>query len=127
MPKKIEPFKIYDIEIYPNGMRDGYSVRFKIYKNENNEYVLDLIGASDYSSWHKRIDQNGHIIDLENYKGQFGLPHYSDDPDRTLREQTEIKEYNDQLHKKLIQNGLEKNYEDEEFEKNNVIKIRQYF
>ncbi len=85
MPNKIDISKIYEIEFYPNGMRNGYHVRFLFIKDESQHFVLELLGSDDYSSWHKRIDQHGNITDLENYKGQHGRIIYPDDPERTAK------------------------------------------
>ena len=92
MPNRIDIGKIYDVEFYPNGMRNGYKVRFFIAKDEHQKYFIDLLGGDDNSSWHKRIEQNGNIIELDNY----------------------LDNYNDNLHKLLIKKGLERNFEDDE-------------
>jgi len=126
MPNRIDIGKIYDVEFYPNGMRNGYKVRFFIAKDEHQKYFIDLLGGDDNSSWHKRIEQNGNILELENYKGQYGKIIYADDLERTEKEHLEIKNYNDNLHKLLIKKCLERNFEDNEFESKNVITIRNY-
>jgi hypothetical protein len=126
MPKRIDVSKIYDIEFYPNGMRAGYKVRFRIIKNDNQDYLLELFGGDDHSTWHKRIDHNGNITDLDNYKGQYGRTLYPEDPERTARENKEIQDFNETLHKLLIEKGLERNFENDEFEKTNVIVLRNY-
>lgn len=126
LPRDTEAGKIYDMECYPDGMRNGYSARFFIAQNENGEYFLELLGSSDYASWHKHIDRHGKISDLENYEGQFGRNEYPDDPERTEKERTTIQEHNDRLHRHLLQKGLEPDLDNEEFEKNHVIRIRNY-
>ena len=126
MPNRIDPLKIYEIEFYTNGMRGGYKVRFKIEKEDNQKYFLELLGSNDNSSWHKRIEQDGNIIELENYKGQFGRTIYADDPERTEKERIIIQEYNNALHQSLIEKGLERNFDDDEFEQKNVIKLKNY-
>lgn len=126
MPNIIDVSKIYDIEFYPNGMRDGYKVRFHITKDGNQDYLVELFGNDDNSSWHKRIDHNGNITDLDNYKGQYGRTTYPGDPERTAREHKEMQDFNENLHKLLIEKGLERNFENDEFEKSNVIVLRNY-
>lgn len=126
MPNRIDTSKIYDIEFYPNGMRGGYKVRFKIFKDDDQKYFLDLFGSDDNSNWHKRIEQNGNIIELESYKGQFGRTIYPDNPEKTEKEHMVIQEYNNDLQKKLIQKGLEQNFDDDLFEQNNVVRLRNY-
>ena len=42
LPNEIDISKIYDIETYPNGMRDGYSARFRFTKDDNNNYQIEL-------------------------------------------------------------------------------------
>ena len=122
LPKEINLEKITEIEFYSEGMRGGHKVRFFITKNEKEELYIDLFGSDDYSSFHKRIEKNGNIIDLKNYKGQFGRNIYPDDPEKTEREHSEIQKHNEELQKELIEKGLERNFENPEFEKNNVIK-----
>lgn len=126
MPNRIDITKIYDIEFYPNGMRNGYKVRFFIARDENQKYFLDLLGRDDNSSWHKRIEQNGTVIELDNYKEQYGTIIDPDDRERTEKEHLENKIYNDNLRKLLIKKGLERNFEDDEAESNNVITLRNY-
>ena len=107
-PKKFQLDGINEIEFYTNGMRGGCTVRFFIRQTDSGEWFLDLFGSDDYSSWHKRINQNGEISDLENFKGQFGRPVYPDDPERTAREHSEIQDHNDKVHQILIEKGLRK-------------------
>lgn len=126
LPNRIDTSKIYDIECYQDGMRGGYRARFFISKDDTGNYQLELFCASDYVSWHKRIDHAGNISDLDNYKGQFGWPHYPDDPERTAREHEEIRDFNAKLHQQLVEKGLEENTEDDEFEKAHVIVLRNY-
>ncbi len=124
LPNEIDISKIYDIETYPNGMRDGYSARFRFTKDDNNNYQLELVGGDDYSSWHKHIDHTGTITTLETY--EVPLTIYPEDPERTEREHKAIQDHNDRLQKLLIAKGLERNFEDEAFEKANVVVIREY-
>ena len=126
MPNKIDISKIYEIEFYPNGMRNGYHVRFLFIKDESQHFVLELLGSDDYSSWHKRIDQHGNITDLENYKGQHGRIIYPDDPERTVKEHKEIQDFNENLHKQFVKKGLERNFENEDFERSNVVVLKNY-
>ncbi len=124
MPKVVDVSKIYDIEIYPNGTRDGYKVRFRFTKDENNNYQLELVGNDDYSNWHKRIDHTGKITVLDAFK-DIGVV-YPEDPERTERERNEILNFNEGLQKLLIEKGLERDFENDEFEKANVIVLRKY-
>lgn len=124
LPNEIDISKIYDIETYPNGMRDGYSARFRFTKDDSNNYQLELVGGDDYSTWHKHIDHTGTIATLDTY--EVPLTIYPEDPDRTEREHREIQDHNDRLQKLLRAKGLERSFDDEEFEKNNVIVIREY-
>ena len=126
MPNRIDVSKIYDIEFYPNGMRDGYKVRFRIMKGDNQDYLLELFGSDGNSTWHKRIDRNGNITDLDNYKGQYGRTIFPDDPEKTEREHKEIQDFNENLLKLLVEKGLARNFENDEFEKSNVIVLRNY-
>lgn len=126
MPKHIDPEKIYDIEFYPNGMREGYKARFRIGKDKQQHYYLELVGGDDYSNWHKHIDHTGHITDLPHYKGDFGWPVYPDDPERTEQEHREMQAHNEALQQELVKKGLERNFDDDQFETRHVIKIRNY-
>jgi hypothetical protein len=122
LPKQVNIEKITEIEFYSEGMRGGHKVRFFIKKNEREDFYLDLFGSDDYSSFHKRIEKDGSIIDLKNYKGQFGRKIYPDDPEKTEKEHLEIQKYNEKLQKELVEKGLERNFENPEFENENVIK-----
>lgn len=126
LPKRIFLEKITEIEFYSEGMRGGHKVRFFFKKNEQDEYYIELLGSDDYSSFHKRIEQDGTIIDLENFKGQYGRTIYPDDPERTALEHAEIQRHNEALHKKLIEKGLERDDNNPEFEKANVIRKCRY-
>ncbi|MGV6861310.1 MAG: hypothetical protein ACWA41_06035 [Putridiphycobacter sp.] len=125
-PENFQLDKINEIEIYTDGMRGGYKVRFFIKQNNYGKWYLDLFGRNDYCSWHKRIDENGAIINLNNFKGEFGRPIYPDDPERTKREHKEIQDNNDSVHKLLIEKGLERNFNNPEFESQNVVKLTDY-
>jgi hypothetical protein len=118
--------KINEIEFYTEGMRGGYDVRFFIKKNEVGAWYLDLFGGNDYHTWHKRITEQGEIIKLESFKGEFGRPIYPDDPERTAKEHKAIQEHNERLNKVLIAKGLTRNFDDPEFEENNVVKLTDY-
>lgn len=106
-PKKFQFDQVNKIEFYTNGMRGGCTVRFILKQTDSGEWFLDLYAYDDYCSWHKRINEKGEITDLENYKGQFGRPIYSDDPERTAREHREIQEHNDKVYRILAEKGLE--------------------
>ena len=125
-PKEYHSDKINEIEFYTKGMRGGYKVRFFIKQNDTGDWYLDLFGGDDYCSWHKRINAEGEIINLENFKGEFGRPVYSEDPERTERENKEIHNNNDSVQRLLIEKGLSKNFDNPEFEKNQVIKLTNY-
>jgi hypothetical protein len=118
--------KVNEIEFYTEGMRCGYKVRFLVKKNENSNWYLDLFGSDDYHSWHKRIDNNGNIYNLEMYKGEYGRVIYPEDPERTEREHKEIQLNNNLVHSLLVEKGLERNFENPEFEKENVIRLTDY-
>ncbi|CAM4125697.1 hypothetical protein FLWE109334_11765 [Flavobacterium weaverense] len=122
LPKVVSLEKITEIEFYSEGMRGGHKVRFFVKKNELEEFYIDLFGSDDYSSFHKRIEKDGNIIELNNYKGQFGRTIYPDDPEKTESEHLEIQKHNSELHKELIEKGLERDFENPAFERNNVIK-----
>ncbi|AZJ31529.1 hypothetical protein SAMN05444344_2055 [Tenacibaculum mesophilum] len=126
LPNKIDFDKITEIEFWTDGMRSGYSSRFIFKLNESNEPFLEFLSSSDYESWHKLIKSNGEIIDMKNYKGQFGRTVYSD-VEKTERENEKIDKYNQKLHKELVDKGLEQNFDDPDFEKNNVNKRINYF
>lgn len=115
--------KINEIEFYTEGMRGGRKVRFFIKKDENDNWYLDLFASTDTQSWHKRIENDGTITALENFKGEFGRTIYPDDPERTKREWDEIQANNDNVASVLVSKGLEKNFEDPEFEKQNVVRL----
>jgi hypothetical protein len=68
----------------------------------------------------------GNITGLDNYKGQYGRTIYPDDPERPAIEHKEIQDFNENLHKLLVERGLERNFENNEFEKSNVIVLRNY-
>ena len=104
-PEKFDSRKINEIEFYTQGMRGGYKVRFFIKLNDIGEWYLDLFGWDDNCSWHKRINNKGKITNLENFKGEFGRPFYPDNPERTARENKEIQNNNDFVHKLLIEQG----------------------
>lgn len=106
-PKKFQFDQVNKIEFYSNGMRGGCTVRFILKQTGSGEWFLDLYAYDDYCSWHKRINQKGEIIDLENFKGQFGRPVYPDDPERTAREHQEIQDHNDKVRQILVEKGLE--------------------
>ncbi|GAB5564125.1 MAG: hypothetical protein Wins2KO_11880 [Winogradskyella sp.] len=125
-PEKFYPKKINEIEFYTEGMRGGYKVRFFIEQNDIGKWYLDLFGSDDYCSWHKRINHNGKIINLENYKGEFGRTIYPNDPEKTEKENKEIQDHNNGVHKLLVDKGLEFNSENPEFEKENVVKLTDY-
>jgi len=126
LPNKIIFDKITEIKFWTEGMRGGYSSRFVFRLDKSKEPYLEFISSSDYSSWHKLIKANGEIIDMKNYKGQFGRAIYSD-IEKTTKENSKIDEYNQKLNKELVDKGLEQNFENLDFEKNNVDKRTNYF
>ncbi|MEL6559598.1 MAG: hypothetical protein AAFQ94_15510 [Bacteroidota bacterium] len=107
-------------------MRGVYSSRFIFRLNDSNEPFLEFLSSSDYQSWHKLIKSNGEIIDLENYKGQFGRTVYAD-VEKTAKENAKMDQFNQKLHQELVDKGLEQNLDDPDFEKNNVDKRVNYF
>lgn len=115
--------RINEIEFYTEGMRGGRRVRFFIKKNETGKWYLDLFASTDTNSWHKRIEHDGTIKRLENFMGEFGRPFYPDDPERTKRECDEIQKNNNNVQSILIEKGLERNFKNPEFEKQNVVHL----
>ena len=126
LPNKIDFDKITEIKFWTDGMRGGYSSRFIFRLNDSNEPFLEFLSSSDYQSWHKLIKSNGEIIDLENYKGQFGRTVYAD-VEKTAKENAKMDQFNQKLHQELVDKGLEQNLDDPDFEKNNVDKRVNYF
>lgn len=69
----------------------------KVLAGENEKgFFLDAFTVANDSttSWHGRVHQDGTVENLENFEGQFGFPHYSDDPDRTAAERQKILDHN---------------------------------
>lgn len=127
LPNRIDTSKIYDIDFYPEGMmRGGCKIRFVIRKDENNRYSLEFLTMTDYETWHKRIEHDGRIVDLENYILLNEADNYQEDPERMERERQRIREHNHSLMQELIRKGLEQNPDDPEFERDHVITIRNY-
>lgn len=127
MPNRIDISKIYDIDFYPPGMmRGGCKVRFVIRKDENGHYSLELLAVTDSESWHKRIEHDGRIVDLENYISLNEVKIHEEDPEQTERERQKIRSYNESLRKELIRKGLEQDTDRPEFERDQVITIRNY-
>lgn len=122
-PDHFIPEKINEFEFYVNGMRGGRHIRFFIAKDEQGHYYLDLFASTDDQSWHRRIRQDGSIKDLEIFEGQFGWPVYSDDPERTEREQAAIQVHNDRVLTILLAKGLILNTNNPAFERELVVRI----
>jgi hypothetical protein len=115
--------KINEVEFYTEGMRGGRKIRFFIQRNEMGKWYLDLFARTDTHCWHKRIEEDGTIKNLENYLGEFGQPYYPDDPEKTKREYIETQVNNNKVHSILVKKGLERNFDDPEFEKQKVVRI----
>jgi len=126
LPNDLDFTKVTELKFWTYGMRGGYSSRFIFGLNESEEPYLEFISSSDYESWHKLIKANGEIIEIKNYKGQFGREVHSD-IEKTKKENAQIDKYNQNLQKELIEKGLEQNFENSDFEENNVDKRVDYF
>jgi hypothetical protein len=122
-PEDFYEDKINEIEFYTEGMRGGRKVRFFMKKNEIGKLYIDLFAGTDFQSWHKRIEHDGTIKDLENFQGDFGRTIYPDDPERTKREWHEIQVNNSNVRSILVKKGLERNFENPEFEKQKVVRL----
>jgi hypothetical protein len=122
-PGNFRQGKINEIEFYTEGMRGCRLARFFIAKDETGKWYLDLYTITDDYSWHKRIEHDGTIKNLENFEGQFGRTFYPDDPERTKREHDEIQVNNDHVHSLLLQKGLAKNFDNPDFERENVVRL----
>ena len=84
LPDDLNFDKITEIRFWTEGMRGGYASRFIFGLNEFNEPYLEFLSSNDYYSWHKLITSNGEIVDLENYKAQFGRTVYPNDEKTNL-------------------------------------------
>lgn len=124
-PDRFNQHKINELEWIADDITGGGSIRFFIRQHENEEWYLDLFAGDDFSTWHKRIHADGTIEDLENFKGEFGIPVFPDDPKRTMEENQRILSHNDQVHAILLEKGLEKNFENPEFEAFHVVQLSQ--
>jgi hypothetical protein len=122
-PETIYEDKINEIEYYTDSMRGIRTARFFLKKNEAGNWYLDLFAGTDYQTWHKRIEHDGTIIDLENFQGETGRPVYPDDPARTTSEWDEIQANNKKVMALLLKKGLEKNPDDPEFERLHVVRL----
>ncbi|MGG9960732.1 hypothetical protein [Ferruginibacter sp. SUN106] len=122
-PGNFQQGKINEIKFFTAVMRGAMHVRFFIAKNETEKWYLDLFTITDDYSWHKRIEHDGTIINLENFERQFGWPVYPDDAERTKREHDEIRAINSNVQSVLLQKGLVKNFDMPDFEKENVVRL----
>lgn len=102
LPSKFDSSKVNEIEFYTNGMRGGRKFRFII-----NDNKLEYYMSTDYSSYHAIIESNGNIINLKTLENTEGI-------------EKEI------LYSELLFKGLERNFDNPEFETNNVIRRVNY-
>lgn len=119
-PEKIFKGKIHEVQTYKRVMRDCWNCRFYIAIDEHNNWFMELFSSNDDCSWHYLINHEGEKVKLENYKGEFGRPIYSDSQ-KTKLENEKIDRHNYDLNNELIAKGLEEG--NSEFESRNVIKF----
>ena len=72
-----------------------------------DHFALYYYLKTDNQSTHKRINEDGNIIELDNFEGQFGWPVYADKVE-TEREHQRIKEHNLKVYTILKDKGFEK-------------------
>lgn len=72
LPNRFDFNKITEFEFYTDGMRGGISSRFIFRKSVKNEYFLEFLSKTDYSSLHRVILSDGTIYGVKQYNSELG-------------------------------------------------------
>jgi len=72
LPNRFDYNKITEFEFYTDGMRGGISSRFLFRKNLKDEYFLEFLSRTDYSSWHRIILSDGTIYGVKQHNSELG-------------------------------------------------------
>jgi hypothetical protein len=106
LPETWEIDKVYKSIYFKYEHRGCRDLRFFVSQNEEDNFFLDYYFITDDYSSHMRINQNGSVIKLENFDGQFGWPVLATE-EETENEHERIRLHNQNVQAILISKGLE--------------------
>lgn len=103
---EIEFGRVYKCVHYKYENRGCRDLRFRILNSKGDKFIFEYYLLTDDYSSHKRIKNDGQIVDLENYEGQFGWPIFENKED-TEKEHNRIRSHNQKVQKILKVKGFE--------------------
>lgn len=109
LPDELETERFYRMAKFRNleyNSRGYEDLRFIILQNEEGKLYLDYYFIWDDGDSHKRIDETGAVIRLENMEGHWGWPIYEDE-EETKKEHARMKANNENVRAILQRKGLD--------------------